>query len=221
MKPDTVTRVQLLEAADAEAISKLPPGTKFDRNSKRHTPWSEPSSPVETRRPVELYSSKVTGAWTAMKTSNGKSEVAVESMPLKAAIAYAEWAPDYGLLVTRKTDVERGTVLSGMPKELGVDVPGLDAIHPVSKVIKWLAGFKYTDPVTVVDIRGGQPLEAGKRPGVKDPLPSGGEVVAYDPVTGELVISREFEATMPFQMLGFTDEKPAESAPAYQSSVNK
>ncbi len=56
MKPDTVARVQQLELSDAEALSKSPAGTKFVRNSKRYTPWSDASGLVETKQPIELHS---------------------------------------------------------------------------------------------------------------------------------------------------------------------
>ncbi len=213
LKTQVGDRVQVLEAADADAIAKLAPGKKHERSSKQYTPWSKESSPVVTHKPVELYSSKAVGSWTVMKTPNGKSEVSVETMPLKAAIVYAEWSPDLSLLVPhKKNEVERGTVLSGIAYvgSTSNPEPGLDAIHPVSKVIKWVKDFKFSNPVTIADIRGGQPLAAEKRGKDKDPLPSGGEVVAYDPLTGELVISREFESTLPYQMLGFTHERPSE-----------
>jgi hypothetical protein len=211
MKPEVVARVQVLEAADADALSKLAPGQKLVRNSKLQTLWSEASTPVVTRKPTELYSGKASGNWVQMKTPNGKAEVAVEIMPLKATLVYAEWAEELSLLVSqRKNDIERGTVLSGVPYVGTAVEPGLDAIHPISKVIKWVKDFKFANPVTIADIRGGQPLAAEKRSKEKDPLPSGGEVVAYDPRTGELIVSREFEATVPYQMLGFTDERPAD-----------
>ncbi len=211
MKPEVVARVQILETADADALSKLAPDQKLVRSSKLQTQWSEASTPVATRQPTELHSGKATGSWVQMKTPTGKTEVTVENMPLKATLVYAEWVDDLSLLVSqKKNDIERGTVLSGLPYVgTGVEL-GLDAIHPISKVIKWVKDFKFSNPVTIADIRGGQPLAAEKRSRDKDPLPSGGEVVAYDPRTGELIISREFEATIPYQMLGFTDERPAE-----------
>jgi hypothetical protein len=211
MKPEVVARVQVLEAADADALAKLAAGQKPVRNSKLLTPWSEASPPVANRKPTELYSGKATGSWVQMKASNGKTDVAVENTPLKATLVYAEWVDDLSLLVSqKKNDVERGTVLAGAPTVGAGQEPGLDAIHPISKVIKWVKEYKFTNPVTIADIRGGQPLAAEKRSREKDPLPSGGEVIAFDPRTGELIISREFEATIPYQMLGFTDERSAE-----------
>ena len=213
MKAEVVSRIQILEAADADAMAKIAPGKTHDRSSKQYTPWSKESSLVLTHKPVELFSGRAVGGWTMMKTPSGKSDVAVETMTLKATVVYAEWAQEFSLLVPhRKSDVERGTVLSG-PAYMGSTSAlelGLDAIHPISKVIKWVKDFKFSEPVTIADIRGGQPLAAEKRSRDKDPLPSGGEVVAYNPSTGELVISREFESTVPYQMLGFTIERPSE-----------
>jgi hypothetical protein len=83
----------------------------------------------------------------------------------------------------------------------------LDVIHPITKVIKWLTGFKFSEPVTIVDVRGGQPLAAEKRGRERDPLPSGGEVIGFDPRSGNLIISREFEALTDYEMLSFSTEK--------------
>ena len=199
LKPEAVTRVQALETSDGEAMNNLEAGVKFVRNSKRYTPWSQASTPIATRQPIELYSSQTIGTWTQMKTPNGKSDVVVESLPTMTKIVYAEWSQDLAMLIPRKTEVQRGALLSGTATE------GLDAIHPISKAIKWVAGFKFSNPVTVVDIRGGLPLAASRK-NEKDLLASGGEVVAFDPRTGELIISREFETLTQYQMLGFTDE---------------
>jgi hypothetical protein len=202
MKPEVVARVQALEAADAEAMAKLPPGQKLERTSRIFTPWSEPSPPIAANRPVELLANSVQGTWLPAKAAGGKGEVLVESIPPKANIVYAEWKFDDAVLVPKKVLAERGTVLSGAPAELGLDV-----IHPITKVIKWLTGFKFSEPVTIVDVRGGQPLAAEKRGRERDPLPSGGEVIGFDPRSGNLIISREFEALTDYEMLSFSTEK--------------
>ncbi|MDZ4851423.1 MAG: hypothetical protein SGI77_19205 [Pirellulaceae bacterium] len=200
MKPEAVARVQAIEFADNDAIEKLPPGTKFDRNSKIYTPWSQPSLAISTESPVELYSSQVSGYWITTKRPKTNTEISFESVPVKASVVYAEWENNLALRVPRKLDVYRGTVLSGL-------VDGLDTIHPITKTIKWATGFSFRNPVTIVDVRGGLSLEAGKnRVRDRDPLPAGGEIVAYDPLTGNLVISREFDSISEYQMLGFSQE---------------
>jgi hypothetical protein len=79
------------------------------------------------------------------------------------------------------------------------------------KVIKQVTGFGYKNPVTIADLRGGQPLAAQNRPEKhdKDPLPSAGEIVAFDPRTGDLVISGEFSDLEDYRMYSFADEVEA------------
>jgi hypothetical protein len=202
LKSEVLTRVQKLEEDDQAAREKLEPGQKFQRNSKRLTEWSEPSRPVFTQRPVGVYANSVRGTWTPAKTAAGKDTL-VESLAPKSTIVHGEWKLDDAIFVTRKIDVERGTVLSG---PLSIAEPGLDVIHPITKTIKWLTPYKFTQPITIVDLRGGQPLAAEKRPKEKDPLPSQGEVVSFDPVTGNLIISREFESADAYDMFTFAGD---------------
>ncbi len=221
LKPETVVRVQAKEAADNDAFSKLAPGAKFVRDSKLHTPWSEASPAVTLRRPVELYASQTARTFTEMKTPNEKSNILVDTMPPKATLVYAEWMPELGMQIPRRMEAMRGMLLSGSATVFyspSLTENGLDAIDPVTKTIKWIPvsspdkkiGFLFKTPVSIADVRGGLPLAAEKgRERDKDKLPSGGEVIAFDPDSDELVISREFESITPYQMLGFTNETAA------------
>ena len=51
--------------------------------------------------------------------------------------------------------------------------------------------------VTVVDTKGLTPLIAGS---AKDPIKTGAEIVSFDPLTGQLIISREFDNFTSFNM---------------------
>jgi hypothetical protein len=191
MKPETVARVQQLEDAYRAEVQKLPPGKKiFVRNSKLVSPWSSASALASLRPPTELFASSVDVTVTGVK----------------AKLVYGEWDTKMGLMVPKGVIAERGMVLSGPPVEGGSDV-----IHPVMKVIKQVTGFGYKNPVTIADLRGGQPLAAQNRPEKhdKDPLPSAGEIVAFDPRTGDLVISGEFSDLEDYRMYSFADEVEA------------
>ncbi len=191
MKPETVARVQQLEDAHRAEVQKLAPGKKIlVRNSKLASPWSSASALTSLRPPTELFASGVDLAVTGVK----------------AKLVYGEWDTKMGLMVPKSVIADRGMVLSGPPVEGGNDV-----IHPVMKVIKQLSGFGYRNPVTIADLRGGQPLAAQNRPEKhdKDPLPSAGEVVAFDPRTGDLVISGEFTDLEDYRMYSFADEVEA------------
>jgi len=209
MKSETVVRVQQMEDAYRAEVLKMGTNKKvLIRDSKLSSKWSKPSSTISLTLPTELYASKLeAGSWTQQKIVGGQKQefATVESIAARATLVYAEWDIKLALLVPKSTSAERGTVLSGPGPEWGLDV-----IHPVTKVIKQLTGFAYSDPVTVADIRGGQPLAAEKRLGTKgakeDPLPSAGEVVAFNPRTGDLVISREFSDLERYRMYSFSDE---------------
>jgi len=202
MKPETVVRVQQLEDAFRAEVQKLAPGKKIlVRNSKLASPWSDASGLVSLRLPTEMFA----------------SGVEVTAAGVKAKLVYGEWDIKMGLMVPKIVIADRGMVLSGPPIEGGSDV-----IHPVTKVIKQLTGFGFRNSVTIADLRGGQPLAAQNRPEKhdKDPLPSGGEVVAYDPRTGDLVISSEFTDLEDYRMYSFADEidKANEKAEAERAS---
>ncbi len=191
MKPETVARVQQLEDAHRAEVQKLAAGKKIlVRNSKLVSPWSSASGLASLRTPTEIFASGVDLAVTGVK----------------AKLVYGEWDTKMGLMVPKNVIADRGMVLSGPPVEGGSDV-----IHPVMKIIKQVTGFGYRNPVTIADLRGGQPLAAQNRPEKhdKDPLQSAGEVVAYDPRTGDLVISGEFTDLEDYRMYSFADEVEA------------
>jgi hypothetical protein len=191
MKPETVARVQQLEDAHRAEVQKLAPGKKIlVRNSKLVSPWSSASGLASFRLPTDIFASAVEVAATG----------------IKAKLVYGEWENRIGVLVPKSIVADRGMILSGPPVEGGSDV-----IHPVLKIIKQVTGFSYRNPVTIADIRGGQPLAAQNRPEKhdKDPLPSAGEVVAFDPRTGDLVISGEFTDLEDYRMYSFADEVEA------------
>jgi hypothetical protein len=205
MKPETVIRVQQLEDAYRAEVQKLAPGKKIlVRNSKMLSPWSDASTTASLKIPTELFA--------------GGIELAVTGV--KAKILYGEWDGKVGLMVPKTTIVDRGTVLSG-PSVEGVN----DVIHPVTKVIKQVSGFVFKNPVTIADLRGGQPLAAQNRPEKhdKDPLPAAAEVVAYDPRTGDLVISSEFGDLEKYRMYSFADEVEAmeKAARANREQANR
>jgi hypothetical protein len=202
LKPEVLERVQRLDDEYAQALVAAS-GQGVLRNSKRLTEWSLPSPPVFSQRPVEVYASMIKGTWASVKAPSGR-DVMVEGLPPKSSIVHGEWKLDDSVFVTRRLDAERGTVVSG---PLLTIEQGLDVIHPINKTIKWLTPYRFTQPITVVDLRGGQPLAAAeKRPKEKDPLPAQGEVVSFDPVTGNLIISREFENVNGYDMFTFAGE---------------
>ena len=82
-------------------------------------------------------------------------------------------------------------------KVKGKDAP-IDIIHPVKKVIKAFRDFKSTNFVTIVDLKGYAPLQMGNAS--KDPIKTGIEAVSFDPATGQLSISREFDNFTDFHM---------------------
>jgi hypothetical protein len=200
LKPEVYARVQAIADADRAAKEKTP-AEQFRRNSKLLTPWSEPSLPVAITIPAELYAGDVHGLWVNVKAAGGK-DVFIEQIAATGQVAYGEWKRDDAIIVAKSEKIERGSVLSGTPPD-----PGIDVVHPISKIIKWLTGFRFAQPVTIVDLQGGQPLAAERnRIRERDSLPAQGEIVAYDPRTGDLVITREFEARREFGLHTFAGE---------------
>jgi hypothetical protein len=217
MKNEVVARVQKLDDEHKKRVAIATSKNKkvLSRESRLPSQWSQPSEAKPVRMPTKLFASRVEGTWLQFKIPGStKGESAqVETVMPKGTLVYADWDFAHGLVVPKEVTVERGTVLSGALPEGGVDV-----IHPVTKTIKLLNSYRFANPVTVVDVRGGMALAAEKqRAKDKDSLPMGGEIVAFDPKTGDLVISQEFTDLEPYRMFSFADEKEA-ATPATPSS---
>jgi len=88
-----------------------------------------------------------------------------------------------------KENADAGLVFGTPPKAKTKEAP-IDIIHPIKKVIKALKEFRSTNLVTIVSIKPATMLQMGN---AKDTIKSGVEMVSFDPLTGQLTISREFD----------------------------
>lgn len=183
------------EPKDNKAASATKPATTASsttfvmptkRTSRRESAWSEPSQPILTVKPASVY--------TARKDEE------------KPELLLVDHDKDKSVNVPRKEVAVGGLVFGTSAKVLkGKEAPA-EIIHPTLHVIKWLRDFRSSNYVskfvTVVELKGLSPLSVANS---KDPLKTGSEIVSYDPVTGQIVVSREFDNFTNFHMFAQPD----------------
>jgi hypothetical protein len=203
----TLRRVQDLlvkERQDREAFKpekdKEGRETYYKRNSARKTSWSDPSSPVSTKRLAEAYMSDLSIAYAP----DAQRKLFESSTP-KTDVVFAEYDPKIAAYLPRKESVSRGHVFGQPIRDQGKELP-VELIHPISKLIKAVEKRDGKVLLTMIDMHGMQPLEV-KVP--KDAfLKTGGDSVAFDPDSGRIVVLREFDDFTGYGMFTQPD-KPA------------
>ena len=199
LKSDAVKRVQILLANEPKEpkITSSTTGTAtvkppVKRVSKRETEWSLPSPAVSAIKPPAVFA--------GFETAQPKVEAVV-----------VEFDKPKAVYVPLKYPVEPGVVLGAMRKEKGKEVSP-EIIHPTGapvKAIKSLKDYKSSSMVTVVSVSNKTKLETQlPTQKEKEPLTTGYEVVSFDPFTGQLIVSREFDDFTGFNMFSQPD-KPA------------
>ncbi len=186
LKTDALRRVQTLES-EYKAKEPQPPAKQTNpptiiqptkRTAYRATEWSEPSKAIMTKKPAMVYTAE-----------------AKDPKDPKPEFLFVDFEQQRGISIPQKGLAERGFVFGTPNKVKGKEA--VDVIHPVTKVIKAIKDFRPTNVVTVVDTKGLTPLIAGS---AKDPIKTGAEIVSFDPLTGQLIISREFDNFTSFNM---------------------
>lgn len=191
LKTETLRRVQTLESdfkAKEPAPVKRPtnPPTiiaQAKREKYRETEWSAPSKAVLTKKPAMVF---------ATETKEKLECVFVDFEALR------------GISIPKKDPAERGFVFGTPSRQVKGKEVGIDIIHPVTKVILALKVYRATNFVTVVDWKSPSPLNAMVA-NPKDAIKTGAEVVSFDPLTGQLVVSREFDNFTSFNMYAQPD----------------
>lgn len=191
LKPETLRRIQNLETelkAKEPAQTKKPtnPPTvvaQVKREKYRETEWSAPSKAVLTKKPAMVF---------ATETKE------------KLECVFVDFETKRGISIPKRDTAERGFVFGTPVRQVKGKEVGIDIIHPYTKVIKALKDYKATNFVTVVDWKSPSPLNA-MIANPKDVIKSGAEVVSFDPLTGQLVISREFDNFTSFNMYAQPD----------------
>ena len=186
LKTETLRRVQTLESefkakepAPAKKATNPPTVVAHVKREKyRETEWSAPSKAVLIKKPAMVF---------AAETKE------------KLECVFVDFEVQRGISIPKKDTAERGFVFGTPNRQVkGKDV-GIDIIHPVTKVIKALKDYRATNFVTVVDWKSPSPLNT-MIANPKDAIKTGAEVVSFDPITGQLVISREFDNFTSFNM---------------------
>lgn len=169
----------MFKALESEEAKEVPKGGSgwsgpAKRVSQRESKWSDPSKPILIVKPASVFMSK--------------TEDKVETV-------FVDFEKERAIDVPRKEiikeSVDAGLVFGTAPRTKGKEAP-LDIVHPIKKVIKALKDFRSTNLVTIVNIKSSTPLLQMGNAG-RDPIKAGAEMVSYDPLTGQLVISREFD----------------------------
>ena len=186
LKTEALRRVQTLES-EYKAKEPQPPAKQTNpptiiqptkRTAYRATEWSEPSKAIMTKKPAMVYTAE-----------------AKEPKDTKPEFLFVDFEQQRGISIPQKGLAERGFVFGTPNKVKGKEA--VDVIHPVTKVIKAVKDYRPTNLVTVVDAKGLVILNAGS---AKDPIKTGLEIVSFDPLTGQLTISREFDNFTSFNM---------------------
>ena len=183
---DALTRVHTLENKEPKEVAPANPPVSgmadavvpTKRTSRRESDWSAPSKPVLAAKPASVY--------VARKDDE------------KPECVLVDFDNTRGIYVPKKEQADRGLVL-GTHKTKAKEA--IEIIHPNTKVIKALK--EYRSPnfiskfITVVDLKGLLQLSLAN---AKDPLKTGAELVSFDPITGQIVVSREFDNFTLFHM---------------------
>ena len=191
LTPEALVRVHDLESKEPKEVAPANPpvsGTAVavaptKRISRRESAWSSPSKPILVAKPASVYLAR-------------KDEEKPECI-------LVDFDSSRGIYVSRKEQVgkeqgDRGLVL-GTHRIKAKE--SIEIIHPTLKVIKSLKEYRsptYVSKfVTVVELKGLVPLSMAN---AKDPLKSGLELVSFDPISGQIVVSREFDNFTSFHM---------------------
>jgi hypothetical protein len=175
LKAEAVKRVQeLMDTVKADPKTKK-------RVSVRLSDWSIPSASVSTYRAPLVYAGTPPnkGIYTPIEGSNDY----YESVPAKIEAVFGEWYTQ--VLLPRKETISRGMIFGAKPKD------GFEPVIPTTGVVKSVKPQPVKSAIAVVDVKGGVPLE--NRVVGKDAIHSGGELMAIDPATGQLIVAREFD----------------------------
>ncbi len=196
LTPEALLRIHDLESKEPKEVAPANPpvsGTAVavaptKRISRRESAWSAPSKPILAAKPASVYLAR-------------KDEEKPECI-------LVDFDSSRGIYVARKEPVgkeqgDRGMVL-GTHRTKAKE--SIEFIHPTLKVIKALKEYRsatYVSKfVTVVELKGLAPLSMAN---AKDPLKSGLELVSFDPISGQIVVSREFDNFTSFHMFAQPD----------------
>ncbi len=171
--------------SSSSSTATFVPPTK--RTSRRESPWSEPSKPILTVKPVSVYTAR-------------KDEANPEVLQVYFDQVQSVFVP-------RKEQFQKmDEVASGLVFGTLVNKKApVEIIHPITHVIKALKDIQ-AKFVTVIELKGvSSTLSVSNS---KDILKTGFEVVSFDPGTGQLVVSREFDNFTSFHMYA-TPDSPA------------
>jgi len=190
LNSEALNRVQALEIEEGKEVPKggvaaLGP---VKRVCQRESKWSDPSKPILIAKPASVFMAK--------------NEDKMESV-------FVDFEKERAIEVSRKEilneKLDAGLVFGTPPRAKSKEAP-IDIIHPIKKVIKALKDFRSTNLVTIVSIKSGSMLQMGNPS--KDPIKTGAEIVSFDPLTGQLSISREFDNYTSFHFHAQPDLPP-------------
>jgi hypothetical protein len=187
---DALKRVQALELEEGKEVPKNANAASgpAKRVCQRESSWSDPTKPILILKPASVF---------IAKDKENKSEAAFESV-------FVDFEKERAIDVPRKESVEAGLVFGTPTKSKGKELP-LEIIHPIKKVIKALKDFRSTNLVTIVSFEKPASLQMGS---ARDIMKAGAEVVSFDPLTGQIVVSREFENYTSFHLHTQPDSVP-------------
>ncbi len=165
------------------------------------TDWSEPSAPVLVRAPFDVVAGDI--EFDGPSTfAQGSIQVTTKEPTAKAVVT--RWDASTGAKISQEMEgIKRGTVLDNKGT--------VEMIVPHNKVVKTQEGFVFRSGATVVDMRGGEPLEGD---GSDDPRKSAGRMMVLH-IDGHIQILNNLDDMFRYRMYTFADEKEnAEKQPA-------
>jgi hypothetical protein len=185
---EALQRVQALEFDEGKEVPKTGDAASgpAKRICQRESNWSDPTKPILILRPASVF---------IAKDKENKSDAAFESV-------FVDFDKERAIDVPRKESVDAGLVF-GTPTKAKNKV--LEIIHPIKKVIKALKDFRSTNLVTIVSFEKPVALQMGS---ARDQMKAGAEVVSFDPLTGQIVVSREFDNYTSFHFHTQPDVSP-------------
>lgn len=185
------------------------------RTFYRFTDWSQPSAPAYAPNPGmfangEIAISKRTMTVTGADNKSTTIEVDSSARGHLGNVVFADWDAALGIDVPTMYEAQKGTVLFYNTRDKEPEI-----VDPVTKEVKKYKGYKMTEGISVVDVRGGENL--AHNDDRQDRLTFSGEMLLFRN-DGTLIVSDELDDQDNFRMFTFADEKEqadkAAAAPA-------
>ncbi len=192
LKPEVFARIAALKKVDDAAFEK----DKKQQRTLLKSPWSAPSDPVWVEGKAKAYTGLPYDKTAQQKGTSVTGDTANVVVSVVDTSVDSKTKTSIGITLARAFVAARGMVLNSIKKE------ELEFVVPYTKVVKKKEVSSFVSNVTVVDMRGGEKLDASSS---DDPMLTRGEVMLLMP-DGSLSFTNDLDDSFTYRMYTFADE---------------